>query len=102
MAERIPAYPSLEPESSRGPVVDVGPEIDVVIASVPPGLYEQLPFRSGRMFRGAKNATQTAAARIKEVVLRMMEERPIHLVVGVAVAAFIAGAGLRIWRSRRE
>jgi hypothetical protein len=102
MAERVSAYPFPEPESYPHPVVDVEPEIDFGIASVPIRLYAQLSFRAGRTFRDVKRATQTALTRVKNVTVRMVEERPIHLVVGVAIATFIAGAGLRIWRSRHE
>ena len=104
MAERVSAYPFPEPESypRPRPVDDVEPEIDFGIGSVPMSLYEQLSFRAGRTFRSAESATQTAITRMKAVMVRVVEERPIHLVVGVAISAFIAGAGLRIWGSRHE
>jgi hypothetical protein len=101
MAERVSAYPFPEPESYPRPA-DVETEIDFGIALVPMSLYEQLPFRAGRTFRSAESAKQTAITRMKAVIVRVVEERPIHLVVGVALAAFIAGAGLRIWGSSHE
>ena len=32
----------------------------------------------------------------------LSQERPLHLLLGVAVAAFITGAALRIWRSNHD
>lgn len=101
MAERTPAYSFPEPESDLRPVV-VESESNFGIASASMSPYEQLSFRVGRTFRGAKSATRTASTRMKEATIGMVEEHPIHFVVGVTIAAFIAGAGLRIWRSRHE
>lgn len=101
MAERVPAYPFPEPESQTS-LGGVKPQSDSANVSVPADLYKALSCGTERTFRSAKSATRTAFTRMKDVLLRLVEEHPIHLVVSVAVAAFITGAGLRIWRSRHE
>jgi hypothetical protein len=42
------------------------------------------------------------ASRTRYSVRRAKEERPLQLLAVIAVAAFAAGAAIRIWRSRHE
>ena len=95
MAEPTPAYPISEPNPP-------GPMLTVVAAESRPSVYDQICFRAGRTFQGVKHSAEEAFSRTKRLSARMVEDRPIHLVVGVAVGAFLAGAGLRIWRSYHE
>jgi hypothetical protein len=96
MAEPTPAYPSSEPmpaSTTLSVVAEVQPT---------PTFYDQLCFQAGRTFHGVKGTAEQAFTRIKEVSGRVVEERPIQVVVGVAIGAFLAGAGLRIWRSYHD
>jgi hypothetical protein len=100
MAERIPVYPQVEsrPEGA----IDIGHHTSSTANSGPVSFFDQTFFQAGRSLHQLRNAALTALSGIKRTAIYVAEERPIHLVVGVAVAAFVAGSGLRIWRSHHE
>lgn len=60
--------------------------------------------RSGfeRSFRQTSDAIHSTWIRSRNKFRYLSEERPLQLVTTVALAAFIAGAALRIWRSRYD
>src|SRR5690349_13023005 len=52
-------------------------------------------------YRGL-NVVSRSASRTSHKVRRFASERPIELVLGVAITSFLTGAVLRIWRSSYE
>ena len=55
-----------------------------------------------RVYAAARKSLLDAVARARRNLRYMADEKPVHLVMGVAIAAFLAGAGLRLWRSHYE
>ena len=90
----------------RYPVDTVGaPEL------VPPGptlieRIEETPvgIRSSRErpYEAARRTLLDTVARARRNFRYMAEEKPMQLVLGVAIASFLAGVGLRLWRSHYE
>ena len=93
MAEPTPAFPNPDADNA----VRVVPE-----RATGRAFHEQLWFPAVRSFRRLKKAAYAALASAKDMTAGLAEERPVQLVVGVTIAAFIAGAGLRIWRNYHE
>jgi hypothetical protein len=58
--------------------------------------------RSGRGYEAARKTLLDAIADARRKLRYVADEKPLHLVLGVAVAAFLAGVGLRLWRSHYE
>jgi hypothetical protein len=100
MAEPIPVYPLVK--SKPEAAVDVGHYTSSTSNSEPVSIFDRTFFQAGRSLRQVRNTAMSALTRIKRTAIYVAEEYPIHLVVGVAVAAFVAGSGLRIWRSHHE
>jgi hypothetical protein len=100
MAEPIPVYPQAEASPEAG--IDIGPYPSSSSKSEPVSFFNRTFFQAGRSLRQVRNAALSALTGIKRTAIYVAEERPIHLVVGVAVAAFVAGSGLRIRRSHHE
>jgi hypothetical protein len=107
MAEPIPVYPQGEPKQ-----LEPKPETGSQVVSFSPGMrapswnresfFDRVSFQAGRSLLHMRETALTAWDGISRAATYMAEERPIHLVAGVAVAAFAAGSGLRIWRSHHE
>jgi hypothetical protein len=100
MADPIPIYPQVEarPEAD----IDIGNSTDSTPKSKPVSLFDRTFFQGGVSLRQVRDSALTALSRIKRTAIYVAQERPIHLVLGVAIAAFAAGAGLRTWRSHHE
>ena len=57
---------------------------------------------SERVYQAARKTLLDAIAGARRNLRHMADEKPMHLVIGVAIAAFLAGVGLRLWRSHYE
>jgi hypothetical protein len=55
-----------------------------------------------RSWKQAQSVVSQAFSRAGSRVRHVKRERPLHVMAGVAVAAFMLGAAIRIWRSRHE
>ena len=55
-----------------------------------------------RAYEAARKAVLDTIARARRNFRYMADEKPMQLVMGVAIAAFLAGVGLRLWRSHYE
>jgi hypothetical protein len=53
-------------------------------------------------YQTARTAMSTAVARAKRNFRYLAAEKPLQLVLGVAVASLLAGVGLRLWRRHYE
>ena len=100
MAERIPVYPQVE--SGPEAAIDIAHHTSSTSNSGPVSFFDRTFFQGGRPLRQLRSTAVGALSGIKRTAIYVAEEYPIHLVVGVAVAAFVAGSGLRIWRSHHE
>lgn len=54
-----------------------------------------------RSFRDVQQKVSRTPASVVNAVRTFANERPLHLIAIVAGASFVAGVGLRIWRSKR-
>ena len=100
MAEPIPVYPQVGPRPEAA--VDIGHYSRPTSKSAPASILDGAFFQAGRSLRQVRNKSLTALSGMKRTATYVAEERPIHSVLGVAIAAFVVGSGLRIWRSRHE
>ena len=66
------------------------------------GTVDQIRSRLQRSYREIHQAALRAFSRTSRDVHRFANERPMQLVLGVAIASFLAGAALRIWRSNHD
>ena len=55
-----------------------------------------------RAYEAARKAVHDTIARARRNFRYMADEKPMQLVIGVAIASLLAGVGLRLWRSRYE
>ena len=55
-----------------------------------------------RSLRATRRKLSDATTSLNRSVRRFKDERPLHFVGVVAGMAFVAGVGLRIWRSKRN
>lgn len=60
--------------------------------------------RSGgeRAYENARKAVVDTIARARRNLRYLADEKPMQLVLGVAIASFLVGVGLRLWRSHYE
>ena len=65
-------------------------------------LAERLRTGFDRSYHRVSGAIEGTWHRSRRQFRTISEEHPLQLVLGVAVAAFIAGAALRIWRSNHD
>jgi hypothetical protein len=103
MAEPTPIYPDAEPilePSSR--VVAINHHAEGGFKSGYASSFDRTISHAGRSFRQLRDTAQNEFMRIKRTAIYVAQERPVQLVFGVAIAAFAAGSGLRIWRSHHE
>jgi hypothetical protein len=66
------------------------------------GTVDQFRSRLQHSYREIHRAALRAFSRTSRDVRRLANERPMQLVLGVAIASFLAGAALRIWRSNHD
>ena len=89
------------------PVLHPGAEILVtesqpeLLSSVPSG-EEQFWLRAGRSYGHMRNAALTGLRVVRRSAAYVAREKPVELILSVAAAAFLVGAGLRIWRKQYE
>ena len=62
-------------------------------------VYEEVRSTISESYRSTQRAVSQAFHRGKRNAQYLMRERPLHVIAGVAVAAFLTGAALRVWRS---
>jgi len=55
-----------------------------------------------RVYEAARKRLLDTIARARRNLRYAAEEKPIQLVMGVAIASFLAGVGLRLWRRHYE
>jgi hypothetical protein len=55
-----------------------------------------------RGYEEVQHAASRAVSRANRKLRYLADERPVQIVVGIAVAAFLTGAALRIWRSNHD
>lgn len=102
MAEPNPIYPDPELSAESATRVVVLHAADPGITTGHADLFDRTIFRAGRWLQRVRQTTESACVGIKRTAIYVAEERPVHLVAGVAIAAFVAGSGLRIWRTYHE
>jgi hypothetical protein len=103
MAEPTPIYPDAEPTlepTSRVVVIDHNAEKG--FKSGYARSFDRTIVHAGRSLRQVRDTAQNAFLGVKRAAVSVAQERPLQLVFGVAIAAFVAGSALRIWRSHHE
>lgn len=63
---------------------------------------EQFRFTLQHSYSELQSTMSHLFMRVRSRFRFMVEERPMQVVAGVAIAAFVAGAALRIWRSNHD
>lgn len=61
-----------------------------------------IPSSRERPYEAARKTLLDTIARARRNFHYMAEEKPMQLVLGVVIASFLAGIGLRLWRSHYE
>jgi hypothetical protein len=103
MAEPTPIYPDPDPRPEPGSqVVPIAPAGRSSFRYSNSHFLDRTLFQAGNSWRQGRHAAQSALQRLKRTATHVADEHPVHLVLGVAIAAFLAGTGLRIWRSYHE
>lgn len=103
MADRSPPRPlSIE----RHPLDTVG---EHKFVPPRPTLVDRAENASARVRSGGEEAYENARKTLLDTIARarrnlrhMADEKPMQLVIGVAIASFLVGVGLRLWRSHNE
>ena len=74
-----------------------------------PTLVERAEDASARVRSAGEEAYENARKTLRDTIARarrnlryIADEKPMQLVIGVAVASFLVGVGLRLWRSHYE
>lgn len=107
MAEPVSALP--DPTTSKGQTVPWPKPVEPLPGS--PEISDsntetEFSERVSAGFQDYYSRFQTAVTDMLERSRRrfryMAEERPVHIVIGVAIASLLAGAALRIWRSNHD
>ena len=103
MAEPTPIYPDAEPRlEPSSQVIAIDEDTERGFESGYASSFDRTISHAGRSFRQVRDTAKNAFLGIKRTAIYVAEERPLQLVFGVAIAAFVAGSGLRIWRSHHE
>jgi len=66
------------------------------------GTVKQIRSRLQRSYGEIHQAMAQAVSQANRKFRRFANDRPMQVVLGVAVASFLAGAALRIWRSNHD
>jgi hypothetical protein len=112
MAEPVSPLPTASPRNEPVP----WPNVTEPVATLPGSpeisggnarpAVNDLPerFRSGiqRSYEQAKESLSHLLSRSERRFRYLVEERPIQVVAGVAIASLLTGAALRIWRSNHD
>lgn len=100
----LPVSPQAEPDPQHKPEpipwpapVSVHP---IVAERESPG--EEARAELHRFWEEAQSSFSRAFLRAKTKFRFLRHERPVHIIAGVAAAAFLLGISIRIWRSRYE
>lgn len=113
MAEPVSALPNPTPPTTmKGQTVpwpkptDAVPSSPEISGSNTETAVPEFPERLSAGFQDYYGRIQTAASDMLERSRRrfryMAQERPMQIVIGVAIASLLAGAALRIWRSHHD
>ncbi len=74
--------------------------------TVPQQQFRELLERSRHAFVHSWDSTQRALLNVsrgaRHRIRELKRDRPVEIIAGVAIAAFLLGVGLRVWRSRYE
>ena len=106
MAEPLPASPIAPVTRQKSDPIS-WPE-KVTLHAVPPARPQRTSpdydLKRGvqRSWAATQNATSRIARNLSSKLRRLRREHPLQVIAGFAVAGFLAGVGLRIWRSRHE
>jgi len=55
-----------------------------------------------RVYENAHKTLRDTIARARRNLRYMANEKPMQLVIGIAIASFLTGVGLKLWRSHYE
>ena len=114
MAEPVSALPNPTPPatSTKGQTVpwpkpaEPLPESPEISGSNEETAVPELSEQMSAGFQDYHTRFRTAVSDLLELSRRrfryMAQERPMHIVAGVAIASLLAGAALRIWRSHHD
>jgi hypothetical protein len=99
MAEPISAFPIPPQGTGRVEPRQAIPrsrttQLPVPPASSPGGVIQH-------SFRSACSVFSNSISTLSRRLRYFADERPLHLLAGIAAASFLAGAALRVWRSNR-
>lgn len=99
MAEplRCDSVPVLHPRADT-----VGPESQAELVSSVPAGEDQFWLRAGRSYGHMRKAALTGLRVVRRSAAYVAREKPVELILSVAAAGFLVGAGLRIWRKQYE
>ncbi len=97
-------------QSSTIPIRNTRPNSEETMPRVLPApkpattkdIYQSSFAAAESSFRAAQRKASSAAASLTRTVRRFADERPLHFVGVVAGIALVAGAALRIWRTKRH
>lgn len=65
-------------------------------------VLSQAKDRTADLYHDSRDKTAQALHRARARATYIINEYPLHVIAGVAAAAFITGVALRIWRSNRD
>jgi hypothetical protein len=106
MAEPLPASPIAPVTQQKGAPIS-WPE-KVSLRAVPSmrtqgrGFDDELKSSIQRSWASAQSVASRIARRLGARARYLRRERPLEVIAGFAIAGFLAGVGLRIWRSHHE
>lgn len=92
------SIPKLQPEL----VADTKADSALPTSTVVVNHHDKFWFLAERSYKSTGRAVHHLIRQIKRAATNIADDRPIELIVGVAIGAFVLGAGLRIWRDGHE
>ena len=110
MAEPVSALPEANPQTTGKTepvpwpyVAEPEPRATASPSVVPgEGFSQRVRHELERSYQKTADVISNAMDRSRRQLRYVSQERPLQLVIGIAVAAFLTGAALRIWRSNRD
>jgi hypothetical protein len=99
MAEPLRPYSTPVSNPPTEPEVSVRNQPELV-RSDPGRTQEEFWLRAGKSYGHMRNAALNGVRAIRRSAAYLVEEKPVELIVSVAAAGFIVGAGLRMWRRK--
>ena len=99
MAEplRCDSVPVLHPRADT-----IGSESNPELLSSVPSGEDQFWLRAGRSYGHMQNAALTGLRVVRRSAAYVGREKPVELILSIAAAGVLVGAGLRIWRKQYE